>query len=64
VAVVAMAVTTVGAHINPQKAAAGVAKMAAVAVVGAEAAAAIADIVFTCAKNSIRVSGPIQMFDI
>jgi hypothetical protein len=47
----AMAVTTVGADINPQKAVAGAAKMAAVAVAGAEAAAAVADIVFhVCQK--------------
>ncbi len=46
-----MAVTTVGADINPQKAVAGAAKMAAVAVAGAEAAAAVADIVFhVCQK--------------
>ncbi len=46
-----MAVTTVGADINPQKAVEGAAKTAAVAVAGAEAAATVADIVFhVCQK--------------
>ncbi len=50
-AVVATAVTTVGADNNPQKTAAGAAKTAAVAVAGAEAAAAIADIVFNVCQK-------------
>ncbi len=50
-AVVATALTLVGADNNPQKAAAGAAKTAAVVVAGAEAAATIADIVFhVCQK--------------
>jgi hypothetical protein len=54
VAVMAAAVMTVGADNNPQKAAAGEAKTAAVAVVGAEAAAAVADVVFhMCQKNCV-----------
>ncbi len=62
-AVVAVAVTTVGADNNPQKAAAGAAKTTAVAVAGAEAAVAVTDVVFhVCQK--ICVSGPIQMLDI
>jgi hypothetical protein len=51
VAVVAAAVTTVGADKNPQKAAARAAKTAAVTVVGAEATVAVVDVVFhVCQK--------------
>ncbi len=48
---VAVAVTTAVADNNPQKAAAGVAKMVATAVPGAEAAVVVADVVFhVCQK--------------
>ncbi len=43
---VAVAVTIVGADNNQQKAAEGAVKIVAVVVVGAEAAVAVADVVF------------------
>jgi hypothetical protein len=51
VAVIVVAVTTARAYNNPHKPAAGVAKTAAEAVAGAEAAVAIVDVVFhVCQK--------------
>ncbi len=50
-AVVVAAVTMAGTDNNPHKAAAGAAKMAVVAVLGAEAAGAVVDVVFhVCQK--------------